>query len=1002
MESILSLACLIGCLAFSQAAFSKMALSKLSLPNARYYSTEHGLSQIAVYDIQQDKNGYIWVSTQLGIDRFDGYNFVNFKQTPTPGEGPSSSFVYDIEIAPNGGLYLGSMNGLDYLNPNTSVFEPILLTNTDGTTQQAINEIHIDDGDSIWVCTSKGLFVGKVEQSNFTHVTTSGSSIPCQSISSIDDHYVAVGTQNGLVIVNKGNLEQVKIVLEGSRISSIKTESNQRLWVGTNGSGLYKIDVLTEYNTINFDISQFDNSDFTESIVNDIEISNMGEIWLGTPSGIFIIPDPTESNNIVFFDERLRNPGTNNPHAVVLHMLSDGAIFFGTRNKGFAIVDPRTTMFSRVLFESEKSVISVAQGQQGQIWASSEKGLWLLNSALEAKQLFVFAGDSDGRQTTNKLTNIAYDSLADTLWVGTRLGLYRLDDVNNPDEVVPVGLKNISLYSVKPDNGDKLWVGSYNDGLFLFDTKKREVINHWDLPLVVDIVHDQNDIHWILTTGGLVQLNGKTFETKTYVASTTEPNSLPYNVVTWLSKYKDSQYFVGTQGNGLSIMHFDTSKPSEPPTFTPVFEDSPLSKNSIGSVVEDTNGNYWVSTDSSIARVDSELAKIDFFDDSDGVNPSGYFVSSYAELDNDLIAFSGVEGLTYFDPKDIETSTTQPLVKLSEIAILDKGEEEKIFNAQNLPLGDLHATEEIVLSANNLMFSAEFVALEYGNPNDIQYAYRLMGYDDRWRYTNAYERSLTYTNLNPGTYQLELASTDRYGNWDYNALATKIKVLAPWYQTNLARFVFICLLIVFAVLVFKWRMYAVTQQASKLRYLVDKKTKDLEVANEKLTLLSNQDSLTQILNRRGFSELSQQEMSKFVRHKIYFSIVMLDIDHFKKINDSKGHNAGDLVIQKVATCIRTKIRKHDLLARWGGEEFILLLPKTNEAGAIRAAEKICESVRELATQYESEAITVTISGGAACITDFETIERCIQKADENLYQAKQSGRDRIFQSQKSR
>ncbi|MBF7074195.1 diguanylate cyclase [Glaciecola sp. MH2013] len=997
IKNIFALIFLLGCLVYSH-----LALSKFSLPNPRYYSTEHGLSQIAVYDIQQDSNGYIWVSTQLGIDRFDGYNFVNFKQTPIEGEGPSSSFVYDIEIAPNGGLYIGSMNGLDYLNPETSVFEPLLLTNADGTTRQTVNEIHIDNKGIIWACTDKGLFVGQVERREFTLFTTSDSSIPCQSLSSIDNQYMAIGTQNGLSILNKESLKIVKTILEGNRISSIKTESNEGLWVGTNGSGLYKIKVLSESNTIDFGVSKIGiDSGLADSIINDIEISNMGEIWLGTPSGIFIIPEPMESNQAIFFDERIHNQGTNNPHAVVLHMLLDGTIIFGTRNKGFAIVDPRTTMFSRVLFKSEKSVISVTKGRQGQTWTSSEKGLWLLNDALEAQQLFLFAGDYDGLQTTNKLTNIAYDYNSDILWLGTRLGLYRLDDVNNPAEIVPVGLTNISLYSVRPDDGDKLWLGSYNNGLFLFDAKSNEVIHHWDLPFVIDIVHDENNIHWVLTTGGLVKLDGKTYETQTYVSSPAEPNALPYNVVTWLSKYDETQYFIGTQGNGLAMMSFDSSTPNQDPKFSPLFEDTPLSKNSIGSVVKDEKGNYWISTDSSIARVDSKLEKIDFFDDSDGVNRSGYFVGSFAKLDNDFILFSGAEGLTYFHPDDIQTSTTQPLVKLSEISILDKGEDEKILNAHDLPLGDLHATEEIILSADNLMFSAEFVALEYGNPKDIQYAYRLLGYDDRWRYTNAFERSLTYTNLNPGNYQLEVASTNRYGNWDYNALTLKIKVLAPWYQTNIARFLFICLLIATAVLVFKWRMYAVTQQANKLRYLVDKKTKDLEVANEQLTLLSNQDSLTQILNRRGFFELSKQEMSKFTRHKLYFSIVMLDIDHFKSINDNRGHSAGDLVIQKVASCIRTKIRKHDILARWGGEEFILLLPKTDELGAIMAAEKICECIRELVVQFEGEPIKVTISGGAACINDFETIERCIQKADENLYQAKQSGRDRIFQSKKS-
>jgi diguanylate cyclase (GGDEF)-like protein len=166
--------------------------------------------------------------------------------------------------------------------------------------------------------------------------------------------------------------------------------------------------------------------------------------------------------------------------------------------------------------------------------------------------------------------------------------------------------------------------------------------------------------------------------------------------------------------------------------------------------------------------------------------------------------------------------------------------------------------------------------------------------------------------------------------------------------------------------------------------------------HEEIYRMTITDGLTQIHNRRYLLEALERDMVRARRHDRDLSILLFDIDHFKRINDTHGHLAGDFVLKELARVVQARVRREEVFARYGGEEFAVVLPETSLAGAVTLAETLRQTVRERTFVFQADTIRVTISLGAAVLDDgVETAADLIKRADERLYAAKRGGRDRV-------
>ncbi|MER2565675.1 MAG: GGDEF domain-containing protein [Myxococcaceae bacterium] len=166
--------------------------------------------------------------------------------------------------------------------------------------------------------------------------------------------------------------------------------------------------------------------------------------------------------------------------------------------------------------------------------------------------------------------------------------------------------------------------------------------------------------------------------------------------------------------------------------------------------------------------------------------------------------------------------------------------------------------------------------------------------------------------------------------------------------------------------------------------------------HDEIYRLTTVDGLTQVNNRRSFDETIEREISRCRRYGRTLSMVLIDVDHFKRINDTFGHLAGDAVLKEVASAIKKRIRKEDLLARYGGEEFAVLTPEVDHKGALAMAEKVRKVVEKHEFSFDDEIIPVTISCGVSTLgKKSDSAEALVQRADEKLYEAKEAGRNQV-------
>ncbi len=187
---------------------------------------------------------------------------------------------------------------------------------------------------------------------------------------------------------------------------------------------------------------------------------------------------------------------------------------------------------------------------------------------------------------------------------------------------------------------------------------------------------------------------------------------------------------------------------------------------------------------------------------------------------------------------------------------------------------------------------------------------------------------------------------------------------------------------------------------SDAKLQLDELTASLKQANGHLEELSRVDELTRVANRRAFDERSEEEWNRSMRVGSHLTLLMLDVDNFKHYNDDFGHPQGDDCLQRIAQALQGALaRPGDFLARYGGEEFVVVLPNTDHAGALKVAERIRESVEALGLEHSAEAVhdvvTISVGGASTDAVSVESIQELLQEADQALYRAKNSGRNRV-------
>lgn len=934
----------------------------------RYNHTKddpHSLAGDYIASLFIDKEGQLWIGTGSdGISRFDSRTerFDNFPHNAGKADSLGSGMVWSIAQDAEGGTWAATDSGLDYLPHGAISWRHYRHADSDQDSlmDERVHNLLLDRRGTLWVGTASGLQRLRADHKGFDNLATGAAeAIPSNDQKLLAAHDVRAlfeaadgkiwfGTRKlGAAWIAPGELTPHWLPVDPSRagalthgwVRSICQPQADQIWLGTYGGGINIVraeDGKVE-KRLHHDLSIA--SSLALDGVGSMLKDRAGQLWIGTWGGGLQRYNPLNHAFRVLRHSPLRPEGLSHAEVDSVLELDDGHILVGTDANGIDILDRRRGVIGGYRPQAGKpgtladaAIFGVAKTGDGALWAGTKQaGAMRLAPGATAWQAFGVAQGLPAIGVAKLMT-----SREGELWVGTDSGLAHWVDATQRFETYagPDGqAMRAHVYSLAQDNKGRIWAGSDN-GLWVKEPDENFIHAIYDSPQQADSL-SSDDI-----AGLLIDRAGDL----------------------WISTAKGFDKLISWDGKQARFEHLSTKLgyPGLP------LGDGPM---------EDKQGRIW--TDRFV--IDPHALKMYALSKADGLEIGTNWDASYGRTHDDFFMYGGTLGLAIIDTDKFRPWDYQPPVVPTELKI----------NGVHVPIGELE--NGLTLDPEQRDFSVEFAALDYTAPNKNRYAYRLAGYDGKWIETDAEHRTASYGNLWPGNYTLQVRGSNRVGEWSPYEMSIKVRVLPAFWQTGWFLAISLLLAGVLIYGAFRRRVAHLHAQAESLRDIVALRTAELVQKNRELEQLAVTDPLTGLYNRLYLDRALQRELAVAQRTGEAFSLIMLDIDKFKAVNDKFGHQAGDEALVTLAGILHSRMRVTDVAGRWGGEEFLIICPATARQGAIDVA----ETLRSLIAHTEFPHEHCTASFGVASFEEGDTITTTVARADHALYAAKEAGRNRV-------
>lgn len=848
------------------AAFSVSAQGIDDLSNISYITSDNGLSQGEVTCILQDQQGFLWVGTRGGLNRYDGYGFKVFKNEIGNANSLINNSIESLFEDSKGQIWIGTKSGgVSCYNPQTDQFKHYQTDIKDPTSISGDRVVSIAEGTDgkMWLGTwANGLNIFDPQTREFTHRLDNRQVIGIQPQ---QDGTVWVTGSGGLYAFGASG-EELGNYRHAERINTYKAilwdAQRSVFWIGTWHDGLLRFDPKTKQ----FQQFQHDAANSFQqraNIVYTLFRDAEGRIWTGTWGGGLYLFDPDTAlfERLELATGRFRQ--ASNLYSEILCIFEDrsGIIWIGINGGGLCKINRNTNRFGLLKGDGEgmrklpsnNPVWSVLEDQQATLWIGT-KANGYLSYATENQpfQKLYFPGIDAATPSQKRVLGgkVLFQRRNRSLWVGTHHGLYRIvQGPNGPNRLAKsyAGLLRGSKITSMAETADgSFWVGTQQSGLnriIAAGPNDREILFHYDADerpgairnkRISALLEDRSQRLWVGTYGGLhlYDLDQDQFEAFTKIPG--DLRSLSSDIIICLYEDRKGRLWIGTP-NGLNL-----AIPTEDNSwkFRSFQEKDGLPNNYIHGILEDESGYLWISTNKGITRFDPEKEVFYNYDVTDGLQGNSFSETAVAKGQDGKLYFGGIYGLNHFHPDSIRSQAAAPPVYITGFKILDKDIEvdQTIHNRTILDRSLLY-TEEITLSHREDVFSLDFTALDFQAPHKNIYRYRLLGLEEDWNEAGS-RRNVTYTNLRPGTYTFEVNAANNHQVWNEEATRLHIRVLPPFWATWQAYLLYAALLIV----LFTWYHRLRSRQSqlkSKLAIARLEKQKDAEVAELKTRFFTN-------------------------------------------------------------------------------------------------------------------------------------------------------------------
>jgi signal transduction histidine kinase/ligand-binding sensor domain-containing protein/DNA-binding response OmpR family regulator len=881
-------------------------------------SADQGLSQSSVFSLAQDKKGFIWMGTRDGLNRFDGYDFISYKNNPQDTNSLSNNEITKIYVNTQGNLWIGTRGGgLNYYDQALNRFTRYENLNY----ENIVRDIFETGEGPLWVGTSEGLLKSVRRLPNgryiFTNLTNSatytseGQPIPKTkanksviSINCLSPGKLLIGTEYGLFSYDVGENVFHKINLgesDNSIVTSTLIEKNGTIWVGT-FNGLVKLIPKNAksdgYNLEFYNTRQNNLHRLLQNRIEAITRDCFGNVWAGTHGGGLVKIEKDGKTGIYINNASDSQSLADN---IVNSLLMDngGVLWIGSESQGCNKLDLYRKKFVHIHnipnnsnSLCSNSVTAIAGSDEGVVWiGSAVKGLDKLTYNHDGTYRIEHFNDIpiNSGLTVNEVISLFQDK-DDVLWIGTGSNAITRYKKGEGFRSFPI---NGYVFAIHQDKLNHLWLGTWGQGLCLLDRDKGSVKRFSNVPgnfhslssdKVLAIFDDTWGNLWVGTKAGginvepLAKLSQGKNEFQSFKHNENDFNSLVHNDVYCITQDKNGNIWLGT-GGGLCRVIWPKGQPvsGKMPEgkiqFESYLEKDGLPNGMIFGIVEDRHGNLWLSTNNGLSMFDPNTKVFVNYNVNDGLQANEFHANAYMEDKLGNMYFGGVNGLTVFNPDDLKDNPCIANVVITSFKVFNKVIKPGVaINGRQILDCDITQTKNIVLTYKDKEITLNFAAMHYANPQRVSYAYRLLGFNDKWQTIDGGNRSVTYTNLDDGKYTFQVKATNNDGKWNETPLEVKITMLPPFWRKPWFYLIY-AVIIVFLLYVF--RKYSLIAVKEKNRLAIERleHKKQLELSHAKMRFFTNvsheirtpltliSDPLNQVISNGNLDEGSRKSLS---------------------------------------------------------------------------------------------------------------------------------------------
>ena len=733
--------------------------------------TSGKLSSSLINCIVQDKYGYIWVGTEYGLSKFDGYRFTNYLHNEEDTTSITDNIISDLLVDKKGNLWIGCAKGLMRYNYETNNFSRLQFP--DGRKPRIYSMVESHRGDILLGTAGYGLYSVKnngIEKTANNRFTIRWERAYAERDSDVffthiyEDKHHYLWQSSHLLTFTRFIEKQGKVQRKdfkspyGAPVAFIQHRPQAMLIVCMYGIIYY------DYRTGRIADAGYDLGTFKNHVtINNATFDHDGNLYISTSEhGALIIKKG--SNKV----EQLENSNSNfNLSTAFVNDIiedKDNNLWIGCYKKGLYLLNQRQQAFSSWSFSAQNyiigsSVSSIAPGENGETWCTVQ------NSG-------VFCFDASGKiiahPTSPAGTCIIYKDRQGAYWISNGSALYSYNPHTGTYQE-KLTFTSAGIYCMTDDNQGNLYISVYSKGLYIYNVESGKVTvlnmrqrgnkgflcNDW----VRSMAFDHTGHLWIGTSNGVSCLNTKTLSFKDFgwniILKDRQANGI--------CEGKNGNMIIGTE-EGLYLFDRKNNKTLALP------HAEVLKGKQVCSIIKDHQGDLWISTTMGIWQYDQKNRQFIGHINGNGLTTREYVLGSSMHTASDLIAFGTSDGITTFYPERVRAKK----MELGDVHLTN-------FIIDGKPINCL--TDEFTIPYEENSFTLEFSLLNYRNTDNISFQYRIN--EGKWNSTNEGSNAVSFNKLKPGSYTLEVRAMSN-GNFSKKSTIIHIKVCDPWYASTWA------------------------------------------------------------------------------------------------------------------------------------------------------------------------------------------------------------------------